>query len=594
LLIMAAIGATIPVFKIKFDNIRLEGEKTGLQKAKYFTAADRGMEVLNKEDANLALMLALAWLREAKIYVPALEGLAYEALQTLRPSLILSSEAQFPTATFSPDGRLLLITKQNNFQVWDASTFEFVTAFAPEVVSFGQRSIWSPDAQWIIGATNDGHSVLLAPCSVTALRQYFAICDKNTEDIIKPIGDPDASSWPSALNRTGDRLLSGGFGTLPKMWEIDKEPPTFISLFRPAREAPPHSQPGPEAQSAVGLAFAFNQKGTLFALGGQDGSVRVHSTDNPTERQVILRVPVPGQCASSVSSESEEGPPLQTPVGAIVFSPVDENVIASVTPDGCVRLWRWSLEKQEIIAAFRMQNTGFFVIDFDPSGQRIVVGSDDGSVRVWEPGNPDERGNTKPLILRGHRRATWVVQFSRETNLLVSASGDSTRVWTLLPALHPSPLPPGTEPLGRVTVVSRPGPLTLRTADGHEISLKDPYSGEDFIDAAVSPAGDRVLVTDGRVLKLYDLKDSSEAIAAFSVPRGAWKAVGFLGNPDRIVGETADGKFYTWPFLKDIDSLLEFACKNLSADETGTPTDLTTSDKERFGISEEAGACLVN
>jgi WD40 repeat protein len=594
LLIMAAIGAAIPVFKIKFDNLRLEGEKAGLQKAKYETAADRGTEVLNKEDPNLALLLALAWLREAqKIlpYAPALEGLAYEALQTPRPTVILSSDAQFPTATFSPDGRLLLMTKESKFQVWDVNTSKFVTAFAPDIVALGRRSIWSPDAQWIIGPTNDGHSVLLAPCSVAALRQYFAICEK-TEDIIRPIGDPDSSSWPSVLSRAGDRLLSGGFGTLPKMWEIDKKPPTFISLFRPAREAPPLSQPGPEAQPAVGLAFAFNQQGTLFALGGQDGSVRIHSTDNPTERMVILRIPTPAQCATNVKSESEEGPSLQTPVGGIAFNPVDENVIASVTPDGCVRLWRWSLEKQEVIATFRMQNTGFFNISFDPSGQRIVVGSDDGSVRVWEPGNTDERGNTEPLILRGHHRATWVVEFSRETNLLVSASGDSTRIWTLLPALHPSPLPPGTEPLGRVTVLARHGPLTLRTADGHEIPLTDRHSGEDFVDAAVSLDKDRVLVADRRTLKLYDLRDSSEAIAKFNVPRGEWKRVGFLRDPDRIFGETTDGKFYSWPFLKNVASLIDFACKNLPVDETGTRTELTDSDKERFKISAQSRACL--
>jgi WD40 repeat protein len=197
------------------------------------------------------------------------------------------------------------------------------------------------------------------------------------------------------------------------------------------------------------------------------------------------------------------------------------------------------------------------------------------------------------MVLRGHHRATWAVEFSRETNLLVSASGDSTRIWTLLPALRPSPLAPGTDRLGTVTVVPRDGPLTLRTAEGHEISLNDRHSGEDFIDAAVSPDSNRVLVADRRTLKLYDLRDTSEAIATFKVPRGEWNAVGFLRNPDRVVGETTDGKSYTWPFLKNIDSLIEFACKNLPVDENGKQSELTASDKERFGISAESRACPV-
>ena len=72
--------------------------------------------------------------------------------------------------------------------------------------------------------------------------------------------------------------------------------------------------------------------------------------------------------------------------------------------------------------------------------------SDDGSVRIWEPGNPD-----KPeLILREHRKATWTVEFSRETGLLASASSESVRIWTLTPALHPSTLPSAPDLFGAV------------------------------------------------------------------------------------------------------------------------------------------------
>ena len=73
--------------------------------------------------------------------------------------------------------------------------------------------------------------------------------------------------------------------------------------------------------------------------------------------------------------------------------------------------------------------------------------SDDGSVRIWEPDNSD-----KPdLILRGHRSATWTVEFSRETGLLASASGESVRIWPLKPALHPSKLPAAPERFGAVS-----------------------------------------------------------------------------------------------------------------------------------------------
>ena len=109
--------------------------------------------------------------------------------------------------------------------------------------------------------------------------------------------------------------------------------------------------------------------------------------------------------------------------------------------------------------------------------------SDDGSVRIWEPDNSD-----KPdLILRGHRSATWTVEFSRETGLLASASGESVRIWPLKPALHPSMLPAAPERIGAVTsFVSRDGALALRIGGRREVTLDDPRSGQNVAAAAIS------------------------------------------------------------------------------------------------------------
>jgi WD40 repeat protein len=589
--IMAAIGAAIPVVNLRIEKAGEAAARLVLERTKYETAADRGTEVLNKEDPNLALLLALAWLREAKLYVPSLEGLAYQALQTPRPKAILSNNVQSPTATFSPDGRLLLMTKGFTFQVWDVNEIKLVAEFRRDNL-YARRSVWSPGAEWIVGGTSDGRSVMFVPCSVAVLRQYFSRC-RNTEDVTKPIGDSDTFSWPSALNWTGTRLLSGGFGAAPKLWDMENDPPEPTSLLRSQREGvPPESQPGPEAQTAVGFAFAFTRKGTLFALGGQDGSIRIHSTDDPHERLLILRIPRPLQCAPNATSDVEQE--LRIPTFSLAFNPADESVIASATNDGCVRLWKWSMEKQEVTGTFKMQNTGFFHVSFDSSGRRLAVTSDDGSVWIWQPGHPGEKGSGDLTVLRGHRHATWTAEFSRGTNLLASASVESVRIWTLLPALAPSQLSAAPDRFGSARVVSRNGPLTLHSAEGREISLMDADAGEGFVDAAFSRDTGRVLVADKRTLKLYDLRDSNEPIAKFNVPRGEWKAVGFLRDPDRIVGETNDGIFYAWPFFKDIDALIEFACKNLPVNENGAQTDLTLADQERFGLSAQSRACPVN
>ena len=213
--------------------------------------------------------------------------------------------------------------------------------------------------------------------------------------------------------------------------------------------------------------------------------------------------------------------------------------------------------------------------------------SDEGLVLVWEPDNPDDG-----FVLRGHRHATWTVEFSRQTNLLASASLDSVRIWTLEPALHASPLFPPRDLFGAVTFVSRDGALTLHTGTRQGITLDDYRSGQDVVAAAVSNDGNRVLVAEKkRTIKLYDLSASRQPLARFEVPGVEWKAVGFLSNPDRMVGETTKGEFYAWPFFKDRKALINFAEKHLPLNEKGETITLSQKDKCRFGVETHSPPC---
>jgi WD40 repeat protein/energy-coupling factor transporter ATP-binding protein EcfA2 len=601
--VLGVIAAAIPVTNIKW-------EKATLERAKYETAAARGDDLLDNDDPNLALLLALeslrskevdGWAIEALAYsalefvlpkalydflLPkeaddrVIEALAYKALQTPQPKAILSTNAQFPTATFSPDGRLLLISKGNVFQVWDADKITpVVEAFNPKEVDARWRAIWSADAQWMTGATVNKGTVLFRPCSVDELRKYFEKCENN-KDVIKAIGEGEnVALWPSVLSPAGNKLLTGGQGVPPKIWDIESNRFTLLS----------RSESDPAPQGPVGAAIAFSQRGDLFALGGPDGSVRIHQTADPTKRFIL---PLPPEDSPST-------------VTAVAFNPGKgkDDELVSATLDGCVRLW--SLKEKKVTKVLNIKNTGFFFVSFDPSGQRIGMTSDDGLVKIWEPGPSAPGGNdasggcfsnrVEPelLVLRGHRHATWVVEFSRETGLVASASSDSVRIWTLLPPLHPSMLPAAPDRRGAVTVVSRDGALTVRTGKGRDITLDDPDSGKNAAAAAISMDGMRILVAkQKKTLKLYDLSASRVPVARFEVPGVEWKAVGFLSNPDRMVGETTNGQFYAWPFFKDRDALIEFAEENLPIDETRAKIKLTDQDMCRFGI--ETSRCRAS
>jgi hypothetical protein len=344
----ASVAIVIGVISVLIPITNIKTEKAQLQTDAYETAAARGYDLIRSEDPNLALLLALELLHpkkadgnpiEALAYktleflglreflqlkevddsaierLPykaleflglkkflhlnevddsAIERLAYKALQTPRPKAVLSARAAFPTATFSPDGQLLLISKGNAFQVLKASEIELVKEFRPQGVYAGRRTVWSADGRWIIGATDDSRTALFAPCSVPALRKYFQQCVNKNEDEVLTIGERGTASWPSTLSPTGDRLLTGG--QAPQLWDIGSNPPKSIFPF-----------PGGRANSAI----AFNQQGDRLALGSADGSVRIHETANPTKG-----FPLRPQTGCDAS---EENPSVQ--VFSVAFNP---------------------------------------------------------------------------------------------------------------------------------------------------------------------------------------------------------------------------------------------------------------------------------
>ena len=582
LIVVGVALAAIPVTNIKT-------EKAALLTTRYETAAARGIDLINSEDPNLALLLALAFLerKEAddhpmesfayktldflglnklfhlkEVDDRAIEALAYKALQTPRPKAVLSAPAGFPTATFSPDGQLLLISKGNAFQAWNPDKIELVTEFRPREISPSRRAVWSADGRWIIGATDDSRTALFAPCSVPVLAQrtYFPQCAHQTEDEVRIIGERGTASWPSTLNPAGDRLLTGGSGVAPQLWDISSTVanPSFVFRSGPAN-----------------FAIGFNQRGDRLALGSTDGSVRIHETTNPAQGFALQ--------PKTRCDGGGEAPSAQ--VFSLAFNPGKDKAdeLVSTTVDGCVRLW--NVKEQRLIKDHNLGSTGFFFVAFDPTGEKIGITSDDGSVRIWEPDS-----DKSDLILRGNRNPTWTVEFSRETNLLASASSESVRVWTLEPALHPEPLLTIPNLFGAVTSFEYgDGALTLHVGERRDETLNDPRLGHDVVAAAISEDEKRVLVAEKeKTIKLYDVGASRIPLAKFEVPGVEWKAVGFLREPDRMVGETTKGAFYYWPYFKDRNALTEFAKKSLPFDQNRKTIALSKEDQCRLGFDTKS------
>ncbi len=560
--IAAGISLAWVVSAFFFDYVHKQ-QVAQLEQAKARVLAARGEESLDRDGATKALLIAVAGLRDLA-YVPELERLAYKALQNLRERRIFLSESGSATSSFSPDGETLLVADKGEIRFWTVKESRLLGATSIREFPAANRPKWSDNGAWIVAGSRDGRTVLFAPCSQEALRPLFGACrseagDAKTADVTRALRAGEIS-WPSTLSPDGNYLLSGGFGSAAKLWDLRNTEPEYVKV----------------QESSAGFALAFHPQGKLLAVGASDGSVRIYEspkvrTDAPLHKLDPSKNPVPTNCPTA----SQPATQIPLPVTSIAFHPTKPELVATSSDNGFVRVWNF--ETEQISCQRRIPFLGrVATATFSPTGDWIAVNSEDGPF-VWN------LHSSETMTLHGHRRSTRMVDFGSTDNSLASSSSESTRVWRMEPALKPTSLGEGNieVPLGAVETARRPLHIHNKSVD----FTLPPHSL-----AAISPDGAHVLTAHGTGdLKLYGSAVGAEPIAVFQAPSLEWKTVGFLVNPDRVIAVSVTGAAYSWPYFKDRNALIEFASEQLPLVD-GQRDELSRTERCRLGIKPASSA----
>jgi WD40 repeat protein len=106
----------------------------------------------------------------------------------------------------------------------------------------------------------------------------------------------------------------------------------------------------------------------------------------------------------------------------VTFDPNGRRIVSG-SWDRTVRVW--DADSGRRLAVLRGHENRVTSVAFDPNGRRIISGSDDQTVRVW-----DADSGRELAVLRGHRKLVTSVAFDPNSRRIVSGSSDGTvRVW---------------------------------------------------------------------------------------------------------------------------------------------------------------------
>jgi WD40 repeat protein len=238
-------------------------------------------------------------------------------------------------------------------------------------------------------------------------------------------------------------------------------------------------------------------------------------------------------------------------IASVAFSP-DGTRIVSGSEDKTLRLWD-AKTGEPIGAPLTGHEDRVSSVAFSPDGTRIASGSVDHTLRLWDA----KTGEPIGAPLAGHEGYVSSIAFSPDGTRIVSGSGDETlRLWD---AKTGKPIgAPLNGHKGHVSSIAfSPDGMRIVSGGSGALRLWDARTGKSIgapleghtnsvLRVTFSPDGTRIVSGGGETLRLWDGKTGQPIGAPLTGHEGYVLSVAFSPDGTRIVSGSADRTLRLW------------------------------------------------
>ena len=247
--------------------------------------------------------------------------------------------------------------------------------------------------------------------------------DSRTAAFVRRLGDPSAPHDTRrainslAFDPDGRRVVTASSDGRVTLWDTVSGQPPVELLMQPPAGGPPLSSP--RIQSV-----AFDRNGKWIVAGGFDGLVRLWNADTLELRDVMR--------AQTIDANGNSVP---YQVWSVAFSPDGRHVVtgSGFDPYGkahnLIQMWNVDTRTAEGKPLKGPNEATIYTVGFDFSGQNIVAGSSDGTVRVWDP--VQRREVADPMA--GDQNSVYSLAIANKNQWIATGEGGgSVRVWDMV------------------------------------------------------------------------------------------------------------------------------------------------------------------